>query len=200
MSYPYQELRLRARALALATLFDAPQERDICCDMMQLGIELEKIIDIASEPMLAMIRMQWWHDFFDAEHAAQDAPEFAKRLHKLGKPVRDSMNAMLQDSQDSLQTEHAFVAWGALFTTLARANKWEIDEAVIKQIGTNLGALYAPDKAPDYQPLSDADIKTASCKKYGFPRLVNLLITRQMAGKSDQDYLLIFRYLLRVLF
>lgn len=198
MTQAYQELRETARALALATLFDKPDERDVICDLLQLGLELEKILEIASEPMLAMIRMQWWVDLFDNASLSDEAPDFAKRLYNASAIPMNDILSIVQQTQDSLQSPNPEMAWDRLFIVMAHANGWQIEEAVLRRLGHNLGALYQEEGA--YQPLDDSDIKTASSGTYGFPRLVNLLVSRQIAGKPNQDFLLIFRYLWRVLF
>ena len=200
MSQPYRELRIRARSLALASLFDKPHERDIICDLIQLGLELEKIIEIASEPMLAMIRMQWWVDLFDAKTPLKEAPEFAKRLHHRQALAKTDLLEIVQITQDSLQTPAPHVAWDAIFRHIAKANGWQIKEPILNQVGHNLGTLYQTGEGAQYHPLSDKEIKEASAHNYGFIRLANLAIARQSSGKTDQDFLLIFRYLWRVLF
>ena len=198
MTQAYQELRKTARALALASLFDKPDERDVICDLLQLGLELEKIIEIASEPMLAMIRMQWWVDLFDKDSLSDEAPDFAKRLYNAPAIATNDISSIVQETQDSLQSPNPEMAWARLFIVMANANSWQIDETIMKQLGRNLGALYQEEG--DYQPIDDRDIKKASAGTYGFPRLVNLLVSRQISGKPNQDFLLVFRYLWRVLF
>lgn len=200
MSEAYRALRGDARALALATIFDTPEQRDINCDLLQLGLELEKIIEIASEPMLAMIRMQWWADLYEAQSIQAEAPDFAKRLYAHKAIAKEDLLQIVHMTQDSLQTPTPAVAWEAVFYAIATANGWSIDKMVLTRLGRNFSSLYRSEEEADYQPISDKAIKQASAGNYGFPRLVNLLITRQISGKSNQDFLLVFRYLLRVLF
>ena len=200
MSDAYQDLRNRARALALATLFDKPAHRDVACDLLQLGLELEKIIELASEPMLAMIRMQWWVDLFDNEIVATEVPDFAKRLHQCTNVTKDDLNLILHNTQDSLQSPQPSVAWDDVFFIIAKGNGWQIDGAVMRQLGHNFAALYQEEGAHNHKAVTDKSIRQASDGTYGFPRLVNLLVERQLSGKPNQDFLLIFRYLMRVLF
>lgn len=195
----YHELRALARALALATLFDKPEARSHTCDLLQLGLELEKITDIASEPMLAMIRMQWWADLFSHTQAPHEAPDFAKRLYANPAIANHDMLAVIQATQDSLQLPQAATSWDKLFCLISVANGWQIEESVLLRLGQNFGALYQEDSARIYQPLSDKAIKQASGGSYGFMRLVNYLTARQMAGKSQDDHLLVLRYLFRLL-
>ena len=198
MSSAYHDLRENARALALATLFDKAHERDVICDLLQLGLELEKILEIASEPMLAMIRMQWWVDLFDSETLSDEAPYFAQRLYHSQAVSKPDILAILHKTQDSLQSPQPQMAWDVLFTVIAKSNGWHIDNSVMTQLGRNLGVLYQEEGT--YQPLADKDITSATTGTYGFPRLVNLLVARQISGKPNQDFLLVFRYLWRVLF
>lgn len=198
-STPYADLRQRARALALATLFDKPQSRDNICDLLQLGLELEKIIDIASEPMLAMIRMQWWCDMFDATSPPQEAPDFAIRLYHNQSVDNQALCAFVQLVQETLQSPEPHMRWDQLFTLLVEANNWDIELSVMQQLGRNFGALYKDDAKGVNEPLTDQEVKQASRSKYGFPRLINLLIERQLAGKSNEDYALIFRMVARLI-
>lgn len=199
MSQSYRELRDRARSLALATLFDSASARDISCDLLQLGLELEKIIEIASEPMLAMIRMQWWAELFDNPVMPPETAEFVKRLAQYDSLPKEALLSIIQQTQDSLQTPTPSVAWDNIFIVMAKANGWHIETAILSQLGRNIGALYNADNRAQYQPLEDGDITKSSKGNYGFPRLVNLLVMRQISGKQTHDYLLIFRYLWRVL-
>lgn len=197
---PYADLRARARALALATLFDKPQARDNICDLLQLGLELEKILEIASEPMLAMIRMQWWCDMFDSAMPPQEAPDFAMRLYHNQCVDNQSLSAFVHTVQQTLQTPTPHMMWDHLFTLLVRSNDWDIELSVMQQLGRDFGALYVKDAQATHISLTDKEIKQASKSKYGFPRLINLLINRQIAGKSNEDYALIFRMVARLLF
>ena len=199
MSQSYRELRDRARSLALATLFDKATARDRSCDLLQLGLELEKIIEIASEPMLAMIRMQYWSDLFENTSMPPETAAFVKRLAEdTGLPNSDILE-IIQQTQTSLQSPTPSVAWDVIFTVMAKANHWQIDTPILTQLGRNIGALYNADNSAQFVALQDAQITKASHGTYGFPRLVNLLINRQFSGKKTHDYLLVFRYLWRVL-
>ena len=197
---PYSDLRQRARALALATLFDKPQARDNICDLLQLGLELEKILEIASEPMLAMIRMQWWCDMFESMTPPQEAPDFAIRLYRNQAVENQSLSAFVRSVQETLQSPEPHMLWGHLFTLLTESNSWDIDRSVMQQLGLNFGALYINEARGADVQLTDKEIKKASKSKYGFPRLINLLIHRQIAEQSNEDNALIFRMVARLLF
>ena len=142
--------------------------------------------------------MQWWVDLFDNASLSDEAPDFAKRLYNASAIPMNDILSIVQQTQDSLQSPNPEMAWDRLFIVMARANGWQIEEVVLRQLGQNLGALYQEEGR--YQPLDDKEIKKASSGTHGFPRLVNLLVARQISGKPNQDFLLIFRYLWRVLF
>ena len=198
MSEPYTQLRKRARSLALATLFDKPAQRDMICDLLLLGLELEKIRAIASEPMLAMIRMQWWYDLFANQTLSAEASDFAYRLYHDEKISNNALLALIEETQGSLQTEQAYVAWPKLYQLIAQANGWQIEPDLLTRLGQNFAKFYQDDVT--FTPISDQEILAKSNGRHGFPRLINLLMTRRLKGVDDQDFLLIFRYLFRVLF
>ena len=60
MSGGWQALRETDRDLALALLFAPAASRDLIADRLSLAIEAETAMKLASEPMLAAIRLQWW--------------------------------------------------------------------------------------------------------------------------------------------
>ena len=199
MSTPYQELHERARALALTVIFDKPEERDVICDILQLGLELEKIIEIASEPMLAMIRMQWWLDLIAKSDGEDDISPLAQRLKKRFGDNHHLLVSALQNTQDSLQTPAHYVDWPSLFTVIDTQLAWQADPQMIAQLGRNMAALYQEQGAHHYHALDDKIIKQATIKSHGFYRLINMVLQRQMDGKATDDHLLIFRCLWRII-
>lgn len=199
MSAPYQELHERARALAFTVLFDKPEERDIICDVLQLGLELEKIIEIASEPMLAMIRMQWWLDYIGMAKNEDDTSPLAQRLSARFGPDNHMIITALQNTQDSLQTPSHYVDWVGLFSALDHHLDWQTDSQILAQLGRNMAALYQQQTDRHYHQLDDKLIKRSAVKSHGFYRLLNMVVDRQIEGKATDDHLLIFRCLWRVL-
>lgn len=71
MASAWQELRDINRELAFLLLFAPARKRDIMADLFLLGYELENAAHIPNEPMLAAIRLQWWHDALaQADHSS----------------------------------------------------------------------------------------------------------------------------------
>ena len=60
MSGGWQALRETDRDLALSLLFAPAASRDLIADKLSLAIEAETAMKLASEPILAAIRLQWW--------------------------------------------------------------------------------------------------------------------------------------------
>ena len=60
MSGGWRALRETDRDLALALLFAPVASRDLIADRLSLAMEAETAMKLASEPMLAAIRLQWW--------------------------------------------------------------------------------------------------------------------------------------------
>jgi len=60
MTGGWQALRASDRDIALALLFAPSSRRDLISDRLHLAIEAENALRLASEPMLAAIRLQWW--------------------------------------------------------------------------------------------------------------------------------------------
>ena len=61
----YNSLRQHAPRLALALLFQPERQKATLSTLLLLGLEFDRIAAQVSEPMLAMIRLQWWQDQLD---------------------------------------------------------------------------------------------------------------------------------------
>ena len=75
----YSELRQQAPRLALALLFQKDSHKQLLATMLLFGLELDRIVAQASEPMLALIRLKWWEDQLD--QPAHDAGPLAGYLY-----------------------------------------------------------------------------------------------------------------------
>ena len=63
----YNSLRQHAPRLALALLFQPERQKATLSTLLLLGLEFDRIAAQASEPMLAMIRLQWWEDQLETD-------------------------------------------------------------------------------------------------------------------------------------
>ena len=56
------ELRIICKPLALVTTFEAPKMQDNLSCVWLFALELDKAVLLPKEPMLRLIRLQWWQD------------------------------------------------------------------------------------------------------------------------------------------
>ena len=66
----YNSLRQHAPRLALALLFQPERQKATLSTLLLLGLEFDRIVAQVSEPILAMIRLQWWQDQLDTGNAS----------------------------------------------------------------------------------------------------------------------------------
>ena len=105
MSGGWQALRETDLDLALALLFAPAASRDLIADRLSLAIEAETAMKLASEPMLAAIRLQWWVEAI--QNASGESVPLMERL--LGHLDRGSLAsadlfAQIKLWQDRLST------------------------------------------------------------------------------------------------
>ena len=62
MTDGWRDLRKADRDLAFSLLFAPATRRNLLADRLLLAHEAETAIRLASEPLLAAIRLQWWCD------------------------------------------------------------------------------------------------------------------------------------------
>ena len=103
MSTGWQALRETDRDLALALLFAPAASRDLLADRLSLAIEAETAINIASEPMLAAIRLQWWVEAIENK-SGESVPLMERLLSHLdrGSLVTADLVAQMGPWQDRL--------------------------------------------------------------------------------------------------
>ena len=58
----YKSLRQHAPRLALALLFQPERQKATLSTLLLLGLEFDRIAAKVTEPMLAIMRLQWWED------------------------------------------------------------------------------------------------------------------------------------------
>ncbi|MEM9222501.1 MAG: squalene/phytoene synthase family protein [Pseudomonadota bacterium] len=69
-----QELRQANRSAYLATLFVPEAVREAIAALALYGVELDRIVARAREPLAAEVRLQWWRDAIRNEGFGEDAP------------------------------------------------------------------------------------------------------------------------------
>lgn len=79
-SSAYTDLRRQAPRLALALLFQTEEQKQQLSFLLLFGLELDRLSALASEPMLALIRLKWWED--QLEGKTDEAGPLAGLLHQ----------------------------------------------------------------------------------------------------------------------
>ena len=105
----------------LCALFAPADKREAIFALIAFNHELARAREAASNPMAALIRLQWWRDATEDARAGRPA-----RKHEVAEPLHAAIAAGLLDpdallalvdareaeaEEDGLATEDAFVAW-----------------------------------------------------------------------------------------
>ena len=122
MSGSWAALRDSDRDLALCLLFSPADMRALLADRLCLALEAENSVRVASEPMLAAIRLQWWVEAIEAGRD-ENVPLMRRLLVHLESAHidQDELLTQLAIWQDRLadKTISAGACWQKLFVMLA---------------------------------------------------------------------------------
>jgi hypothetical protein len=198
-STAYSELRQQAPRLALALLFQTESQKQSLSALLLFGLELDRIVAQASEPMLALIRLKWWEDQLD--QPADDAGPLAGYLHhhiKQGPLSQDKVRALTGLWAASVQSGDTDLSenWAFLMAVMA-----EDAELQPSDIPGQIGRAVARSRAgKTVESLSARDILRACGPGCEF--LICLSYLAREAGRRDLNRapLLIFALLYQVLF
>lgn len=121
MTGGWQALRASDPDIALALLFAPSAQRELIADRLHLAIESENALRLATEPMLAAIRLQWWVEAIETRR--HESVPLMERLiaHIDAAAVRaDDLVSQVGLWQDRLASapEDAGGCWGALLALL----------------------------------------------------------------------------------
>lgn len=122
-------------------LFAPAAKREALLTLYAFNHELARAREVAREPMMALIRLQWW----------REVVEGARRRHEVAEPVRDALDARALDASDLLALIEAREADPAEtlaeWLTWIRATAGRLAEAAGHALGSDqvaaLGALGA---------------------------------------------------------
>ena len=106
MTDGWRDLRNTDRDLAFCLLFASAPRRDLLADRLMLAHEAESAIRVASEPLLAAIRLQWWYDALETRRH-EKVPLMMRLLSHIesGRLTVEDINTQLALWQDRLQHE-----------------------------------------------------------------------------------------------
>lgn len=121
MTGGWQALRASDRDIALALLFAPSAQRELIADRLHLAIETENALRLASEPMLAAIRLQWWVEAIETRrHESVPLMERLIAHINAGNVLADDLLSQVGLWQDRLASapEDAAGCWGAMLAML----------------------------------------------------------------------------------
>ena len=152
MSSAWPALREADGDLALALLFAPTRTRDPLADRLSLALECEAAIRVASEPMLAAIRLQWWIDAIDTGRHEQ-VPLMQRLSKRIEAGEADAATLIEQIGlwQDRLTSAPDDIGscWAGCFAMLAPADA--------EGAGCIAKSLFAEAAPPDRSTLQGLD-------------------------------------------
>ncbi|WP_253187700.1 squalene/phytoene synthase family protein, partial [Roseomonas sp. TAS13] len=79
----------------LCALFAAPERREALFTLIAFNNELARAREVVSQPMMALIRLQWWRDSLDEMAAGRPV-----RRHEVAGPLHALVTAGVLDAAD----------------------------------------------------------------------------------------------------
>src|SRR5579871_192001 len=130
----------------LTALFAPAEKRDALFALYAFNHELARAREVASEPPLALIRLQWWREVVEGAQRRHEVAEPLRAAIDAGALVRDDLLAMIdareaeaEPSFDSLNEWRAYVMGSAGGVAVAAAR---LLGAVDPESVRPLGAAY----------------------------------------------------------
>ncbi|MEC8643489.1 MAG: hypothetical protein VXZ67_11295 [Pseudomonadota bacterium] len=186
----WRALRDTDRDLALCLLFSPADGRAALADRLNLALEAENSVRVASEPMLAAIRLQWWVDAIEAGRH-ENVPLMHRLLIHMetGKLQSEELLAQLAIWQDRLADE-----------TITAGGCWQVFFGMLA--GTD-GARQAagPVGRAMYDPAQDAKLDNGllsglRTRQHRWIWMAGQLARHRQSGKyREDDALLVWRML-----
>ncbi len=109
LSHCAEQLRSSNHDRFLCTLFAPPDRREALTALFALDIEISRIPETVTEPLMGQIRLQWWRDSFDAAFDGRppSQPVFAALAAPLtrGDVARDLLTRYFEAWAESLWDE-----------------------------------------------------------------------------------------------
>ena len=157
MTDSWQALREVDRNLALCLLFSPANGRALLADRLSLACETEAALHLASEPVLAAIRLQWWVDATEARR--HDSVPLMQRLvtHlEAGSLSEDQILAQIGLWQDRIADTSMTSrdCWARFFVMLANANEDETIQVAAGLAGEACGQPQGSCSDPDDEAIA----------------------------------------------
>ncbi|MDB2389909.1 hypothetical protein N9X12_01620 [Alphaproteobacteria bacterium] len=146
-------LRVQDPAIALIFGFESTLHRSLAANLLCLSGELENAIHIPKEPMLAAIRVQWWHDTIanDADEHTGNVPPLIVRLRihiSAGDIKKDDILRLIGGWQACTMDETASStnAWSLCWHLIGSSLGDEKIANMAKKMAVLLHSKQSPDK------------------------------------------------------
>lgn len=121
MNGGWQALRAGERDIAFCLLFAPAVSRDLIADRLHLAVETENAIRLASEPMLAAIRLQWWVEAIEMQRH-ESVPLMQRLISHIdaNRVSAEDLSRQVGLWQDRLTTapEDVGSCWGEMFAMM----------------------------------------------------------------------------------
>ena len=186
----WRALRDTDRDLALCLLFSPADGRAALADRLNLALEAENSVRVASEPMLAAIRLQWWVDAIEAGRHEKVPLMHRLLIHmETGKLQSDELLAQLAIWQDRLadETITAGGCWQVLFGMLAGT------DGARQAAGLVGRAMYDPAQAAE---LDNGLLSGLRIRQHRWIWMAGQLARHRQSGQyREDDALLVWRML-----
>ncbi len=143
-----------ARPLALCLSFESSRKQFVAASLLEIGLTLDMAIMATSEPLLAMVRLQWWADSLRSREAETTPLVFQLRRIAIEQPdFLESIKALIVLWQNSSQSvaHNRHVAWQQLWLMLALQLGVESEKVTV--VGQLVMASRQIDNAPDLPSL-----------------------------------------------
>ena len=97
----------------LCALFAPPARREALLTLYAFNVELARAREVASQPMLAMIRLQWWREVVEGARRAHEVATPLTALLDAGTVDREEALALIDAREAELDTIESLDEWRA---------------------------------------------------------------------------------------
>ena len=200
----YIEVRELFPRLSLCLLFSPAFQRSILADILLFLHALDHSLDVASEPMLARIRLQWWREALT--NLPPSAPPLASRLHAHIQATiitADNLTTLISHAETACASSHPEARaayWQAGICLMAQITGIEPD-AHVEAIGRSLYySQYGHQHAPPHALASTRFYARHFGRGAEFLLIMAYLVRASTQRDLNTDHSLIFKIMWHIMF
>ena len=184
MAAAWQALRELDREFALALLFAPPRHRETLSNLAMIACEAENAIAVASEPMLAAIRLQWWVEAIESGNTG-NVPLAARLLAEIDNKAvsRQALIDLIGLWQDRLSSDDddRYSCWSGLTALMMTVVSDEPDTELL-----DIATRVAHAQLSDHSHLTNDDLYQLDNSAYRWLLMLALTsLCRQRGGMAD---------------